>query len=131
MAVALQLIGGFRAVRDDGQVVQMPERSRALLAHLALAATSIQRTVLAAVLSPDECEPDQLRNLRQALYAVRRALGHAAIVCTDRSALSLNHEVIQADVCEFRRAIAGGDEKSLVRAIELYQGAFLEGETCR
>ena len=91
----------------------------------------IQRTVLADVLSPDECESDQLRNLRQALYAVRHALGHEAIVSTDRSALSLDHEIVQADVCEFRRAIACGDEKSLVRAIELYQGAFLQGETCR
>ena len=71
MAVALQLIGGFRAVRDDGQVVQMPDRSRALLAHLALAVTPIQRTVLAAVLSPDECEPDQRR--KPAASFVRRS----------------------------------------------------------
>ncbi|RWO81003.1 BTAD domain-containing putative transcriptional regulator [Mesorhizobium sp.] len=131
MGVALQLFGGFRAVRDDGQVIPMPDRSRALLAHLALAATPIQRTVLAAVLSPDECEPDQGRNLRQALYAIRKALGHEAIVCTDHSALSLDHAIVRADICEFRRAIAGSGEKSLLRAIELYQGAFLQGETFR
>ena len=131
MAVALQLIGGFRAVRDDGQVVQMPDRSRALLAHLALTATPIQRTVLAALLSPDECEPDQRRSLRQALYAVRQALGPETIVCTDHGALSLDHEIVRVDICEFRRAIADADENSLVRAIELYQGAFLQGETCR
>ena len=85
MGIALQLIGGFRAVRDDGQVVQLPDRARALLAHLAVAVAPIKRTVLAAVLSPDECESDQRRNLRQALYVVRQALGHKEIVrCRSR-----------------------------------------------
>ena len=131
MGIALQLIGGFRAVRADGQVVQLPDRARALLAHLAVAVAPIKRTVLAAVLSPDECESDQRRNLRQALYVVRQALGHKEIVRCESGALSLDHEAVWTDVCQFRRAIAGSDERSLIHAIELYQGPFLQGETCR
>jgi len=131
MGIALQLFGGFRAIRDDGQVLQMPDRSRALLAYLATADSPVQRAVLAAFLSPDECEQDQRRNLRQALYAVRQTLGREVIVCNEAGDLGLNLEIVRADAREFQQAIADGDERSALQAIKLYHGSFLEGETCR
>ncbi len=132
MGVSLQLIGGFRAVRDDGRVVpRCPDRSRALLAHLALAVTPIQRTVLADVLSPDECRSGSaFGTCGQAVaqFATRSATRQSLAPIAALFALIIKWS---GRMFEFRRVIACGDEKSLVRAIELYQGAFLQGETCR
>jgi DNA-binding SARP family transcriptional activator len=129
--IALQLLGGFRAVRNDGPPILVPERARALLAYLAMADSAVPRSELAALLSSDDCEQDQRRNLRQALYVTRRALGPDAIVCTGQGDLNLNECVLRADVREFRRAIASGDERSAVQAMGLYRGAFLQGEAFR
>ena len=129
--IALQLLGGFRAVHDDGRLIQVPERARALLAYLAMADSAVPRAVLASLLSSDECEQDQRRNLRQALYVARQAVGPDAIVCNGQGDLHLNEALLRADVCEFRRAIASGDEQSAVQAIALYQGSFLQGQAFR
>jgi DNA-binding SARP family transcriptional activator/TolB-like protein len=129
--IALQLLGGFRAVQDDGRLILVPERARALLAYLAMADSAVPRAVLASLLSSDECEQDQRRNLRQALYVTRQAVGPDAIVCTGQGDLHLNEVLLRADVCKFRRAIASGDEQSAVQAIALYQGSFLQGEAFR
>jgi DNA-binding SARP family transcriptional activator/TolB-like protein len=126
--IALQLLGGFRAVREDGRVIRIPERSRALLAYLAMAESAVPRAVLASCLISEAGEQDQHRNLRQALYVARRALGPDAIVCTGQGDLGLNEDHLWADVREFRRAIASGDDQSAIQAIELYRGSFLEGE---
>ena len=54
-----------------------------------------------------------------------------AIACPGQGDLRLNEDFLRADVCEFRRTIASDDERSAVRAIELYRGSFLQGETSR
>lgn len=127
--LALQFLGGFRAVRNDGHVVQLPERSRALLAYLAMAESPVYRAALASFLSPDQCEGDQRRNLRQALYILRQEVGRDVIACTEQGDLGLNETFVRADVRDFRRAVASDDEQSATQAIELYRGSFLKGET--
>jgi DNA-binding SARP family transcriptional activator/TolB-like protein len=129
--IALQLLGGFRAVCNDGRLILLPERARALLAYLAMADSAVPRSELASLLSSDECEQDQRRNLRQALYVARQAVGPDAIVCTGQGDLDLNEDLLRADVREFRRAITSGDEQSAGQAIALYRGSFLQGETFR
>lgn len=127
--LSLQLLGGFRAVRNDGRVVHLPERSRALVAYLATSESSVSRAGLASFLSPDEGEQDQRRNLRQALYILRREVGGHVIACSEEGDLVLDEAFVRADVRDFRRAVASDDEQSAIQAIELYRGSFLEGET--
>ena len=126
--ITLRLLGGFQAIRDGGRLVQLPDRARALLACLTLADAALDRTVLAAFLSPDQSEQAQLKNLRQALYSVRQALGRDVIVRGEHGGLSLDRERLRSDVGAFREAIAAEDEPSMVRAVELYGGPFLAGE---
>lgn len=127
--VALQLLGGFRAFGDDGQAVALPDRARVLLACLAAADAPVQRSALAAFLTPDESEQEQRRVLRQVLYVVRQALGKNAILCTEQGDLSLNEPIVIPDTREFWKTVTAEDEQHLFRAIELYRGPFLDGET--
>jgi DNA-binding SARP family transcriptional activator/TolB-like protein len=126
--ITLRLIGGFQAIPDGGHVVQLPDRARALLAYLSLADSAVRRDVLAEFLSPERSEQAQRKILRQALYAVRQALGRDVIVCGEHGGLALDHGRLRSDVRAFRDAIAAGDEPSMVRAVELYGGPFLAGE---
>lgn len=129
--ITLRLLGGFQAIRDSGRLVPLPYRARALLACLSLSDGTLDRTVLASFLSPDQSEQAQRNNLRQALYSARHALGRDVIVCGEHGGLSLNRERLRSDVGAFREAIAAEDEPSMVRAVELYGGPFLAGESSR
>jgi DNA-binding SARP family transcriptional activator/TolB-like protein len=129
--ITLRLLGGFQAKDEGGQVVPLPERARALLAYLSLADAAVDRTVLAAFLSPDQTEQAQRKNLRQALYSVRQALGRDVIVCGEQGGLVLDRKLLSSDVGAFRDAIGASNEPSMVRAAALYCGPFLAGEPSR
>lgn len=141
-ALELRLLGGFQVVRH-GQPVEAFEsqKVRALLAYLACHADRpISRERLAGLLWPDEDHETARRNLRQAIYNLRRALGH------DEKAgwvpVVVTHQTVQMapgldwwlDVRAFddavRRGLARGDVLStheLGRAAEVYRGDFLAG----
>src|SRR5215203_4360769 len=126
--ITLRLLGGFQAVQTHGQVVQLPDRARALLAYLSLADAPVRRDVLADFMSPERSEQAQRKNLRQALYAIRQALGREVIACSAHGGLILDCNRLGSDVRAFRDAIAAGDEPSMVKAVKLYSGPFLAGE---
>ncbi|MCC2669018.1 MAG: transcriptional activator domain protein [Armatimonadetes bacterium] len=100
-----------------------------LLALLALrAGRAVERSRLAGWLWPESSEETALRNLRDNLMHLRRALGPEAerLQSPSRDRIALATEGAVIDVLEFDRAIAAGDEPSLAQAVERYAGPLLD-----
>ena len=122
----INVLGGLY-VSDDGRAVSgaaAQPRRLALLALLAVAGErGVTRDAMLAYLWPDADEERGRRALAQALYALRRDLrsDEAFIGVKD---LRLNPDLVQADLWDFRDAMATG---ALERAAELARGRFLEG----
>ncbi|PYN06912.1 MAG: alpha/beta hydrolase, partial [Candidatus Rokuibacteriota bacterium] len=76
----LTLFGGFHARLEPGSAIALPTRkSQALLAYLALpVGRAHPRDKLAALLWGGMREESARASLRQALFAIRRALGDTA-----------------------------------------------------
>jgi DNA-binding SARP family transcriptional activator len=128
MTFFLQLFGGFRLLGQEGKLVALPERSRALLSYLAMASSPVPRQILAELLSAEGSEQDQRTALRQAAYLARKAMADCAVICAQDSDLCLNDALVSADVRLFQSAVARGDDPSLAEALEHYRGPFLAGE---
>jgi TolB-like protein len=83
----------------------------------------LPRAKVVSLLWPDASEEQGRRAIAQALYALRRDLGHDdAILGTQL--LQLNGEVAWCDLAEFELALARGEPE---RAVSVYAGPFLEG----
>src|SRR5690349_270229 len=109
MAFVLQLFGGLRLVDDDGGVIPLPDRARALLAYLAVTAEPVSRQVLGELLSAEGSEREQRTIVRQTVYLARKAMAEGAIVSTQESELALNDALVSVDVRRFQHAVACGD----------------------
>jgi TolB-like protein/DNA-binding SARP family transcriptional activator/Tfp pilus assembly protein PilF len=127
MAFVLYLFGGFRLVGEDGKAVALPDRARALLAYLAVASSPVPRQGLAELVGGEGTEQDRRTTLRQTVYLVRKAMADAVIYAQEND-LVLNVKLVHADVGLFQSAIGRGDDRSLADAVEIYRGAFLDGE---
>src|SRR3712207_4704627 len=105
--VRLSLLGGFAAADDTGRPVTLPTRkTEALLAHLALArGRALRREALARLLWSGSGAEQAQGSLRQALAAVRRALGpeaDAALVIDARhGTITFDPRAAEVDVLEF------------------------------
>ncbi len=93
----------------------------ALLAFLAETQTAQPRERLLALLWGDSTEDAARKNLRNTLWAIRKALGDGIIVAED-DRLALD-EATWTDTQEFERAVA----LDPAHAAELYRGPFLDG----
>jgi TolB-like protein/DNA-binding SARP family transcriptional activator/Tfp pilus assembly protein PilF len=123
---SLKLFGGACLKGEDG-LITGPAAQRHRVALLALLAAAhpdgMSRDKLIAHLW-SERDTEHGRNLlKQAVHALRRALGEEAILAAGDE-LRLNPEVIPSDVTEFGDAFARGDH---ARAAVLYRGPFLDG----
>jgi DNA-binding SARP family transcriptional activator len=96
VAVRLSLLGGFE-LRADGQIVDLPNNARRVLAFLALRERAVTRLYLAGSLWPDATESRSLANLRTALWNLRPG-GRSVIVTSSRSLRV--HEAVRVDVRE-------------------------------
>lgn len=95
----------------------------ALLAVLAHEdARGISRDDLIDLLWPPVPSDSVRHNLTQALYALRRDLGHDQLVL-GTSRLRLNPAVVEVDLWRFRSAVASGDDAV---AVQVYTGPFLD-----
>lgn len=138
----IRLLGGFQVLRDGAACERFEsQRVRALLAHLACHRDRpTSRDRLAALLWPDEDPAAARRNLRQAIYNLRTALGPGGRRAT--TALLADHQTLQLDpaaevwldVEAFERSAARGlaadgppRVRELTRAAQLYRGDFLLG----
>lgn len=120
----LLTLGGLSLTSDDAnQSVRLPPYQLALLARLAASgASGLARDALLAMFWPDSDATRARGSLKQAIFAIRRALGHLdAITGTD--VLQLNREIVESDIDAFRSAL---DTGNLDRAVALYNGPFLD-----
>jgi predicted ATPase/DNA-binding SARP family transcriptional activator len=134
----IELLGGFVVAAGD-QVVEDSvwrlRKARTLVKLLALAADhSLHREQLIEALWPESDVAGASNNLRQTVYAARRALDScgedgAARLDVNREVLTLAPERLRIDVEEFEAAAAVAEAQPSLetyrRAVELYRGELL------
>ena len=98
----------------------------ALLAYLAVTGTTQRREHLADLLWMDSAPAAARKNLRNALWAIRKALGEEAVIEPDPGRLVLSEDV-WVDVHALEAAADGATRAEWEAAVELYRGPFLEG----
>lgn len=118
---------GSPSLERDAESLTGAARQRRVLGLLAFVAAARERgvsrdSVLAVLWS--ESDPDKARQaLTQALYHARRAVDQEELFLAGAD-LRLNADVFTTDVWEFEDALSRSECE---RAVELYEGAFLEG----
>jgi DNA-binding SARP family transcriptional activator len=132
--IDLRLIGGIevRSSEVGGNRASLTQPKRlALLMYLALAEPAGQhsRDRLLALLWPDADDASSRHSLRNALHALRRALGDDAIVTRGESWIGLDFDVLECDVLELRAHLAAGrvEEAIALWSCDLAPGFHLSG----
>src|SRR5262245_27098857 len=129
----LKLFGGFQVRLDAGPPLTLPtKKSQALLAYLALPTGREQtRDKLAALLWGDLSQGHARNSLRQALFAIRRAVGavRPVCLCVKGATIALKADAIDVDAMTFERLVSAGTPETLGQAVELYRGDLLDGLT--
>ncbi len=138
----LRVLGGCELSLPDGPLHLETAKTRALLIYLTLNPGAQLRHTLMNLLWGDLPEANSRRNLRRALWNLRRQIGRPEIpppIRADRETVCFNREInCESDVEVFeatchhlaRPHIEMPDVPDLERicqAIELYRGEFLEG----
>ncbi|HEX8086597.1 MAG TPA: AAA family ATPase [Solirubrobacteraceae bacterium] len=122
----IRVLGGL-ALEVDGQPRPLPEtaRGRALLAFCALNLGSHPRARLAAALRPDVLDRSARATLRQAIWALRQAVGEdgdGGAIVADRDRFGLREDAVRVDVLELRALAEAGETAA---ALELAGGELL------
>ena len=129
--LGLLLLGGFQARLDTGQAVGVPtKKAQALLAYLAIPlGRAHPRDKLATLLWGGIRDESARASLRQALFAIRKALGETkpSALMLEGETLALNRSVVDVDVATFAGLVAEGTPEALAEAAALYQGDLLAG----
>jgi DNA-binding SARP family transcriptional activator len=129
--LSVTLLGGLQARVEPGGAVNLPTRkAQALLAYLALPPGQAHpRAKLAALLWGEMREESARNSLRQALFALRKALAPTtpAVLSLEADTVALDRDAAHVDVAEFERLLASGTTEALERASALYRGDLLMG----
>ncbi|HEY3782076.1 MAG TPA: BTAD domain-containing putative transcriptional regulator [Fimbriimonadaceae bacterium] len=138
----VEMLGTLQAKADRLLVTRFrTRRVGLLLAYLALTRNRMHhREEVAELLWPDQDPEATARNLRQALFTLRRALepptlGVEGILMARQSTLQMNSELVTTDVSEFEALVARASSQSepheqieaLKTAVTLYKGELLPG----
>jgi DNA-binding SARP family transcriptional activator len=119
----LGTFGGLVLHDPAGEAVIPQRRRLALLALLAVGGPrGLTRDKILAHLWAESSPENARHALEQLLYSMRKQAPDPLIQGVDP--LRLNPAVVEADVAEFARAIAAGND---ARAVALYRGPFLDG----
>lgn len=127
--IRLSLLGAIDLRGTGGEelrsVLAQPKRL-ALLSYLAIAHPSgfHSRDTLLALLWPELNQEHGRAALRQALYAMRQALGRGIMVTCGDGVIGLDHQHVWCDVRAFDAAL---DHGKRVEAMTLYGGELLAG----
>jgi DNA-binding SARP family transcriptional activator len=122
---SLSLLARFELTGPEGPVELPNKKLAGLLAYLACTAPVPQpRQKLATLLWGSHFETQAQQNLRQALFRLRRALGHDALM-SDGDEVWLAPGVIDCDVARLEALSGEGSRSSLAAAADLYQGPLL------
>ena len=122
----LRVLGGFAVEGASGAAVPpLPKRrAQAALAVLAVCGDlGCTRERLLALLWPESDEASARHGLRDALHAIRRALGPNA-VASSGSHLRLDSSVVRSDAGSFTEAVGSGRP---AEAVGDYRGPLLDG----
>jgi len=127
--IRLRILGtvGLKDSQDrEVQDVLRRPKLLALLGYLAAARPSgfHRRDTLVALLWPELDNAHARNSLRQAVHALRAALGRDAVVARGEEEVGLSEQAVSCDVREFAAALEAGEAE---RALELYRGGLLEG----
>src|SRR5258708_2202443 len=116
----LSLLARFELMGPEGPVEVANKKLAGLLAYLACTAPVPQpRQRLATLLWGSHFETQAQQNLRQALFRLRRALGHDALL-SDGDKVWLSPGMIDCDVARLRALSGDGSSTSLIAAGDLY-----------
>ena len=143
----LSFLGTFQAQLDAAPLTQFRSaKVEGLLAYLAIeSGQAHRRTVLAALLWPEETEANARRNLRQALYLLQQVLGRTSARTSGRtSARTASHPaeflIVTRDTVQFNPAsdhildvalfLSNIEANALQEAVRLYHGELLAGLSC-
>lgn len=134
-AIEVRLLGGFEVTRGGAPVDGFESaKARAVLAYLALTrAVPTTRERLAGLFWPEQEEERARRNLRQAIYNLRGALGDRGgqILTIHTHDVRLAARGVWVDAEAFAAAampaLAAGDAAGLAAAVALYRGELLHG----
>src|SRR4029450_11245536 len=114
--LSVGLLGGFQVRLDAGAIALPTRKSQALLAYLALPPGQAHpRDKLAALLWGGIRDESARTSLRQALFAIRKALGEAALR-VDGATIALIPERVDVDAVSLAQAVANGSPEALARA---------------
>jgi DNA-binding SARP family transcriptional activator len=131
--LTLTLLGGFQVGLDGGPSLALPTRKiQALLAYLALPPGRVHsRDKLAALLWGDLSQGHARNSLRQALFALRRALEpvQPGCLCVDGGTIALRTEPVDVDAISFEQLAGERTPEALEKAVQLYRGDLLDGLT--
>ncbi|GIK71971.1 MAG: hypothetical protein BroJett021_09590 [Chloroflexota bacterium] len=125
MSLQIFLFGRFAILQDDQAIVIPSTVSRNLLACLLLApAHTRAREWLSTQLWPDATPEEGRRRLAQALYLLRRALGHDRFFTT-HNCIGLNPADLWVDLWAFDRLARSTAAADWEQAVALYTGDLL------
>src|SRR5262249_62023791 len=129
----ITLLGGFRARLPSSAALSVPSRkAQALLAYLAVPPGQAHaRDRLATLLWGDMPSAQARASLRQAIFALRKALPPDDPLAQDGRAVALEPDAVEVDVVIFEQLAREGRREALERAAGLYRGAFLDGLAIR
>ncbi len=122
--IEINMLGRFE-IKKDGKTVQLRSRpASALLAYLALTlGTKHPREKLAGLLWPESTDQNARKNLRQALWRLRKALGDDFLEIDGSSIALIPSRSVRLDT-----ALVDAEEVAdLVAAVTSYQGELLPG----
>ncbi len=105
-------------------------KASALLYYLAAGGKTYSRDHLATLLWGETGSREALHSLRSSLYHLRQALhsaGSEGALLSEGEWLSLGTGLFESDLALFDRLVRRADEASLVQAVGLFRGPFLEG----
>ena len=124
----IELLGGLELIGADGAPISISARKvAALAAYVAVVRRPQGRDALAAMFWGDRAEEQARMSLRQALSALRKALGqHANALQASVHEVSLTPGTFDTDVAGFESLVSDGATTSLAAAANLYRGPFLE-----
>ena len=137
--VKLRFLGGCEVGGPGGPIRLESAKTMALLAYLAIQGTPQTRQKLMGFLWADLPEKNAARNLRHALWNLKKSLAPSGTECIRTTHQAVAFEPVSGiwlDTAEFRRACENLGERSphaaiemesLGAAVELYRGDLLDG----
>jgi serine/threonine protein kinase/type II secretory pathway predicted ATPase ExeA len=122
------LVGQFRIVLDDKPVELTSRPAQTLLAYLLLNRGIVhRREQLAGLLWPDSLESTARKNLRNAVWQLRKAIGERYVL-TDKETVAFNADApYDLDIAALARETGETDAEALIAAVSAYKGELLPG----